>query len=105
MNTRYGSEVQRVCEVLDAILAKSEWLVGNKCTIADMAFVPWYVTPLYRPVADECRNVIALDNFLTEGKTKADFPHLLKWHAALCENPAIKASLAERDAIMAAPKA
>lgn len=30
--------------VLDAHLKKSggEWLVGDKCTYADLAFVPWY---------------------------------------------------------------
>jgi glutathione S-transferase len=30
--------------VLDAHLKKSggEWLVGEKCTYADLAFVPWY---------------------------------------------------------------
>jgi len=30
--------------VIDAHLQKekSEWLVGDKCTYADLAFVPWY---------------------------------------------------------------
>lgn len=30
--------------VIDAHLKKSggEWLVGEKCTYADLAFVPWY---------------------------------------------------------------
>ena len=27
--------------MLDGVLAKREWLVGGKCTIADLSFVPW----------------------------------------------------------------
>ena len=27
--------------VLDSVLAKREWLVGGKCTIADLAFLHW----------------------------------------------------------------
>lgn len=44
MLDRYGSEIWRVTSVLDAHLQKSggEWLVGEKCTYADLAFVPWY---------------------------------------------------------------
>lgn len=38
---RYGAEVKRVVGVLDSVLAKSEWLVGNKCTYADLAFTMW----------------------------------------------------------------
>ena len=41
---RYGDEIWRVTGVVDAHLKKSggEWLVGEKCTYADLAFVPWY---------------------------------------------------------------
>lgn len=38
---RYGNEVKRVADVLDDVLAKSEWLVGDKCTYADLAFTMW----------------------------------------------------------------
>ena len=33
----------RVFGVLDGVLANQEWLVGNKCTIADLAFVSYVV--------------------------------------------------------------
>lgn len=38
---RYGNEVKRVAGVLDGVLATSEWLVGDKCTYADLAFTMW----------------------------------------------------------------
>ncbi|KAJ3557918.1 hypothetical protein NM688_g1212 [Phlebia brevispora] len=38
---RYQKEILRVFGVLDGVLAKQEWLVGGKCTIADISFVMW----------------------------------------------------------------
>ena len=37
---RYQNEIKRVLGVLDGVLAKSEWLVAGKTTIADLSFVP-----------------------------------------------------------------
>ena len=37
---RYKNEIKRVLGVLDGVLAKSEWLVAGKTTIADLSFVP-----------------------------------------------------------------
>ena len=39
--TRYANELKRIVEVLDRTLKGKEWLVGNKCTYADLAFVMW----------------------------------------------------------------
>ena len=43
--TRYQNEAVRVFGVLDGILAQrpadARWLVGGKCTVADLAFVQW----------------------------------------------------------------
>ena len=36
---RYKAETLRVLEVLESVLSKQEWLVGNKLTIADLSFV------------------------------------------------------------------
>lgn len=33
--------------VLDSVLAKSEWLVGDKCTYADLAFTMWNMQVAY----------------------------------------------------------
>jgi len=42
---RYAKEVNRVTAVLEGHLSKQkdgeEWLVGGKCSYADIAFVPW----------------------------------------------------------------
>ena len=35
---RYKEEILRVFGVLDSVLAKQPWLVGNKMTIADLSF-------------------------------------------------------------------
>ena len=37
---RYQKETLRVIGVLDGVLQKQEWLVGGKCTIADISFIP-----------------------------------------------------------------
>ena len=37
---RYKNEVKRVLDVLNSVLEKHEWLVGDKCTIADLSFIP-----------------------------------------------------------------
>ena len=39
--TRYATEVKRIAGVLDRALKGKEWLVGDKCTYADLAFVMW----------------------------------------------------------------
>jgi glutathione S-transferase len=41
---RYVKEIERVTGVLDTWLQKHEYLVGDKCTYADLAFVPWYAS-------------------------------------------------------------
>lgn len=38
---RYQKEIHRVCGVLESVLQKQEWLVGEKCTYADLCFVAW----------------------------------------------------------------
>ena len=36
---RYVKEIRRVLGVLDSVLKKQDWLVGNKLSVADMAFI------------------------------------------------------------------
>jgi glutathione S-transferase len=38
---RYNNEIKRVFGVLDSVLAKQKYLVGDKVTIADLSFIPW----------------------------------------------------------------
>lgn len=36
---RYQKEILRVFGVLDGVLFKREWLIGAKCTVADLSFI------------------------------------------------------------------
>ncbi|OJT15254.1 Glutathione S-transferase 2 [Trametes pubescens] len=47
---RYQKEVLRIFGVLESVLAKQEWLVGGKCTVADLSFIPWNVTAVDGPI-------------------------------------------------------
>ncbi|KAL2822631.1 glutathione S-transferase [Aspergillus granulosus] len=38
---RYTNEVHRILGVLNTALENRTWLVGDKCTFADLAFLPW----------------------------------------------------------------
>ncbi|KAE8145671.1 hypothetical protein BDV25DRAFT_133574 [Aspergillus avenaceus] len=38
---RYTAEVNRQTNVLNKVLEDREWLVGDRCTFADLCFVPW----------------------------------------------------------------
>lgn len=38
---RYLNEIDRVTGVLDVALKGKDWLVGDKCTYADLSFVTW----------------------------------------------------------------
>ena len=39
---RYVKEIIRVIEVLDHALEDRKWLVGDKCSFADLSFVTWF---------------------------------------------------------------
>jgi glutathione S-transferase len=82
---RYQKELLRVTGVLDATLQKQEWLVGNKCSYADLAFIPWYVMFEEAPL---------------ELETK--YPAFWKWYQAMKARPAVSKALAQKKAAMAA---
>ena len=60
---RYQDETLRVFGVLDGVLAKQEYLVGDKCTIADIAFVNWNYRALDFSVKDVCNAEKELPHF------------------------------------------
>jgi glutathione S-transferase len=84
---RYVKEISRVCGVLDGHLAKQKvdsegngpWLVGNKLSYADLAFIPWqWIT----------------SRLLTEEEFKAEeFPHLKKWLDNMNAREAVKKTM------------
>jgi len=80
---RYQREAMRVLSVLEGVLAQQEWLVGGKCTVADMSFIPW--------------NIFAFTGILgdfPEFNLERDYPHVAAWHQKLVSRPAIAAVLA-----------
>lgn len=79
---RYREEVRRVIGVLDAALTNKSYLVGDKCTIADLAFITWDVM-----IPGICEGA----EFL--GTMSENFPHWTKWHNRLVERPAVKRAL------------
>ncbi|RYP53628.1 hypothetical protein DL768_001408 [Monosporascus sp. mg162] len=45
---RYVDEIHRVTGVLEKALEKGDWLVGDKCTYADLSFLGWQrVAPMF----------------------------------------------------------
>lgn len=80
---RYRKEMERVLGVLDGVLAKQEWLVAGKPTVADLAFLQWTTgTFIY-----------------VEGNDfKTQFPAVNAWIEKLNERPSVKKCAADRPA-------
>ncbi|KAF1987126.1 glutathione transferase 2 [Aulographum hederae CBS 113979] len=81
---RYVKEVNRVTGVLDGHLAKQKeaagsdgmWLVGNKLSYADLAFVSW-------------QSIAGM--FLSPEEFSPDkYPHVKEWLGKMMERPAVK---------------
>ncbi|MBW0495363.1 hypothetical protein O181_035078 [Austropuccinia psidii MF-1] len=73
---RYMNETKRVLGVLESVLSKQEWLVGNKYTIADLSFVPW--------------NNAAFHAIVKDSDIAKTYPGVDKWMKKISERPAIK---------------
>ncbi|KZT69089.1 glutathione S-transferase [Daedalea quercina L-15889] len=88
---RYQKEVLRVTGVLESVLSKQEWLVGGKCTIADLSFIPWnqaafqFILPGY-----------------ADFNLEKDFPAVHRWHSALLARKAVAEQLALRESLIKA---
>ncbi|OJZ83795.1 hypothetical protein ASPFODRAFT_49233 [Aspergillus luchuensis CBS 106.47] len=77
---RYGAEVKRVAGVLDSVLKDRDWLVGDKCTYADLAFVMW-------------NTQIAFFMSGREGDQAwrpEEFPHFTRWQEAMLARESVK---------------
>ncbi|KZT58758.1 glutathione S-transferase [Calocera cornea HHB12733] len=85
---RYGKETERILDVLNDVLSKQEWLVGNKVTIADISFITWNHGVFAQ------REVLGMDLPIAE-----TWPAVYRWHKALISRPAIKSVLDEMVAL------
>lgn len=84
---RYNDQLKRVLGVLDGWLESRQWLVGDKMTYADMAFVPWN---------DRIDSVI-----LCKPEDKfAGFPNVQAWHQRMISRPAWKRCMEVREPLM-----
>lgn len=90
---RYGNEIRRVLGVVDSHLKKTgkPYLVGDKCTYADLAFMPWHWLLTSAP------NIMGED-FAKEWKEK--YPKCWEWKERLNERKAVKKAREDRQAAM-----
>ncbi|GAB1313704.1 Transcriptional regulator ure2 [Madurella fahalii] len=88
---RYANEIKRVLKVLETVLAAkpadAQWLVGNKMTFADMAFLPWNFR-LSEVLVQSWDEVF-------EGTS-----HVRAWHEKMVELPSWKRSMEHRARLM-----
>lgn len=83
---RYVNEIHRVSGVLNRALAGKEWLVGEKFSFVDHAFVPWYEAVTARVIGD----AFSIEH---------EFPNLHGWLARAKAQPGVaKALKAKADA-------
>ena len=85
---RYENEIKRVLGVIEAHLKKTggEYLVGDKCTYADLAWVTWD----------------SLVGWLVPGlDVQKEFPVFAKWNERVTSRPAVKKVLEEKAKKMA----
>lgn len=73
---RYADEVKRIVGVLDRVLQGKNWLVGDKCTYADLAFVMWN----------------SQIDFIMQGHDwrMADYPNFKRWQEAMLARDSLK---------------
>lgn len=95
---RYGIETKRIIGVLDQSLRKQKekldlgaedevWLVGDKCTIADLSFVLW--------------DVLLFTSLFPEGhQIDSEFPEFYKWHTNVIKRPAVSRVIEYREECM-----
>ena len=85
---RYQNEGRRILGVLEGSLEGKSWLVGDKCTFVDLAFVPW--------------NDI-LDHVLMtppEQDKFEGFPNVKAWHERMISRASWKKAMGTRARLM-----
>ena len=94
---RYGNEIKRVLSVIDSHLKQTgrPYLVGDKVSYADLAFVPWHWLLLSPPH-------IMGDSFPDEWKSS--YPKAWEWSEKLLARPAVKKVREDRTKAIQASK-
>ena len=80
----YVNDFRRVLQVLNDELADKRWLVGDKCSAADLSFVPFH-------------NGIGFVMRDDKPDMELEFPHLDAWFKRMLQRPAVQKVLADRE--------
>ena len=83
---RYNDEAKRVVGVLEEGLKRNGtgWLVGDKCTYADLSFLMWNMM---------------MQNWI-EDFSSDDYPNFKSWHESMLVRPSVKNVLEEKALLM-----
>ncbi|KAI2472649.1 glutathione S-transferase [Annulohypoxylon bovei var. microspora] len=88
---RYANEIKRVLGVIEGVLAakpaNAQWLIGDKMTFADLAWVPWNFRL--------SETLLQSWDEVWEGT-----PHVRVWHERMIELPSWKRSMEHRARLM-----
>jgi len=84
---RYQEQTIRVVGVLDQALKGKQYLVGDKCTYADLAFVTW----------NTLIPMIGGEDYTPEHLAKT-YPDFTAWNKRITERPVVKKVLADKAA-------
>ncbi|KAI4175067.1 MAG: hypothetical protein LQ346_008130 [Caloplaca aetnensis] len=84
---RYVEESRRICGVLEGCLHGKNWLVGDKMTFADLAFVPW----------NDRLDVVLM---VAEEKKFDGFPNVKAWHERMVSRPSWRKAMETRARLM-----
>ena len=84
---RYYNEIKRVTKVLDGVLAGKEYLVGDKFSYADLAFIPWYWL------------LISFEEAFKK-QVEDENPNFKAWNDRLNARPTVKKVFEERPAAL-----
>lgn len=84
---RYSNEVKRVLGVLEQSLQGKQWLVGDKCTYADLSFVTWN---------DRMDMVLGVP----DSKPLQGFPNVEAWHNRMVGRESFRKAMEVREKMM-----
>lgn len=90
MVERYVNEIRRVTMVLDNVLKGKEYLVGNKCTYADLSFLMWALNASFAAGPEH------------EIDFAKNYPNYQAWIARLSQRPAVTKVLEEQRKVKSA---
>jgi glutathione S-transferase len=80
---RYRDQVLRVYDVLNRALEGRDYLVGDKCTYADISFVPWN------------SHIHILKGDLEISELEKKYPNYVRWHNTCIARKAVEEVLEE----------